>query len=160
MGTLLLLTIGTGIGSALFINSQLVPNTELGHLQFKGKDAETLVSGAARDRRKLGWKRWGREFSGYLARVELYLSPDLIIFGGGVSKEYAKWASFVRTQAPVVTAEHLNLAGIIGAAYAAAAARPVALRQRPAAKEKPDGNRTRTPRSKRSAAAGPSTRAT
>src|SRR5262245_30661223 len=81
MGTVLLLTLGTGIGSALFIVGRLVPNTEMGHLEFHGKDAETLVSGAARDRRRLGWKRWARAFGAYLDRIELYLSPDLIILG-------------------------------------------------------------------------------
>jgi polyphosphate glucokinase len=121
MGTVLLLTLGTGIGSALFIDGRLVPNTELGHLEFHGQDAETLVGGAARDRRHLGWKRWAREFGAYLDRIELYISPDLIILGGGVSKEAAKWQKYVTTKAEVVLAEYLNTSGIIGAAYAAAA---------------------------------------
>jgi polyphosphate glucokinase len=121
MGTVLLLTLGTGIGSALFIDGHLVPNTELGHLEFHGHDAETLVSGAARERRKLGWKVWTRQFNQYLARVELYLSPDLIIMGGGVSKEWPKWGRLVKTRAEVVTARYLNTSGIIGAAWAAAA---------------------------------------
>ncbi len=120
-GTVLLLTIGTGIGSALFIDGHLVPNTELGHLEFHGHDAETLVGGAARERRKLGWKVWSRQFNAYLARVELYFSPDLFIFGGGVSKEWPKWGRLVKTRADVVTARFLNTSGIIGAAWAAAA---------------------------------------
>lgn len=125
MGTVLLLTIGTGIGSALFIDGRLVPNTELGHLELKGKDAETRVSGAARDRRSLGWKRWAREFNAYLAIVEAYLWPDLIILGGGVSKELARYQDVLESRAPIRAAEHLNAAGIVGAAYAAAAARSV-----------------------------------
>ena len=120
-GTVLLLTLGTGIGSALFIDGHLVPNTEFGHLEFHGQDAETLVSGAARERRKLGWKAWTRQFNDYLARVELYFSPDLIILGGGVSKEWPKWGRMVKTRAEVVTARFLNTSGIIGAAWAAAA---------------------------------------
>ena len=120
-GTVLLLTLGTGIGSALFIDGHLVPNTEFGHLEFHGQDAETLISGAARERRKLGWKVWTRQFNAYLARVELYFSPDLIILGGGVSKEWPKWGRMVKTRAEVVTARFLNTSGIIGAAWAAAA---------------------------------------
>jgi polyphosphate glucokinase len=120
-GTVILLTLGTGIGSALFIDGRLVPNTEFGHLEFHGQDAETLISGAARERRKLGWKAWAKQFNLYLSRLELYFSPDLFIFGGGVSKEYAKWGKFVKTRSEVVTATFLNTSGIIGAAYAAGA---------------------------------------
>ncbi len=120
-GTVILLTLGTGIGSALFIDGRLVPNTEFGHLEFHGQDAETLISGAARERRKLGWKAWARQFNLYLERLELYFSPDLIIFGGGVSKEYAKWGKLLRTRCEVITASFLNTSGIIGAAYAGGA---------------------------------------
>ena len=87
-GTVLLLTLGTGIGSALFVDGRLVPNTEFGHLEFHGQDAETLISGAARERRGMGWKTWVKQFNLYLARIELYFSPDLVILGGGVSKEW------------------------------------------------------------------------
>lgn len=120
-GTVVLLTLGTGIGSALFIDGRLVPNTEFGHLEFHGQDAETLISGAARERRKLGWKAWAKHFNLYLARLELYFSPDLIIFGGGVSKEFAKWGKYLKTRCEVVSATYLNTSGIIGAAYAAGA---------------------------------------
>jgi polyphosphate glucokinase len=123
-GTVLLLTIGTGIGSALFVDGRLVPNTELGHLEFHGKDAETLISGVARVRRGMGWKRWARQFNAYLDQIERYFSPDLIILGGGVSKEWPKWGRYMKTQARLVTATYLNTSGIIGAAYAAAANRP------------------------------------
>ena len=121
-GVVLLLTIGTGIGSGLFVDGVLMPNTELGHLEFHGKDAETRISGAARERRHTSWRTWGREFNDYLARVERYLWPDLIILGGGVSKEYAKFGQYLQTRARLATAAYLNTSGIIGAAYAAAAA--------------------------------------
>ena len=103
-----------------------MPNTEFGHLEMHGRGAETLVSGAARERRKMGWKRWAREFNQYMARVELYFSPDLLIYGGGVSKEWSKWGRWSQTTAPVVLARFLNTSGIIGAAYAAAAAQRAA----------------------------------
>jgi polyphosphate glucokinase len=124
-GTLLLLTLGTGIGSAVFIDGILVPNTEFGHIELKGRDAESRVSGASRERRHLSWKPWAREFDLYLAHLELYLQPDLIILGGGVSKEMAKFGSFLTARAPIVTAKYLNTSGIIGAAYAAAFAQRV-----------------------------------
>jgi polyphosphate glucokinase len=122
-GTVLMLTLGTGIGSALFIDGVLVPNTEFGHLEFNGKDAEVRLSGASRERRSLGWKAWAREFDEYLARLELYFGPDLFILGGGVSKEWARWGKYLARKTPIKTAQYLNVSGIIGAAYAAGAAR-------------------------------------
>jgi polyphosphate glucokinase len=119
-GTVLLLTIGTGIGSGLLVDGRLVPNTELGHLEFRGKDAETTLSGAARERRRLRWKTWAQEFNVYLGRVELYLSPDLFILGGGVSKVIDKYRDYLVARAPIVPAGFLNTSGIIGAALAAA----------------------------------------
>jgi polyphosphate glucokinase len=118
-GTVLVLTIGTGIGSGLLVDGRLVPNTELGHLEFKGKDAETNLSGASRERRRLRWKTWATEFDQYLARVELYVAPDLIILGGGVSKVMDKYKQFLTSRAPIVPAKYLNTSGIIGAALAA-----------------------------------------
>jgi polyphosphate glucokinase len=127
-GTVILLTIGTGIGSGLLVDGHLVPNTEFGHLEFKGKDAETLLSGVARERRKLRWKAWAQEFNLYLARLELYFAPDLLILGGGVSKVMDKYRDWLVSTAPIVPAQHLNTAGIIGAAMAAAEPpRPVAV---------------------------------
>ena len=120
-GVVLLLTIGTGIGSALIVDGRLVPNTELGHIQLHGRDAETLVSGAARERRRRGWKRWAREFNAYLALVESYFWPDLLILGGGVSKEIARYERYLRARAPIVPAAMLNTSGIVGAAMAAVA---------------------------------------
>jgi len=119
-GTVLLLTIGTGIGSALFVDGRLVPNTEFGHLEFHCRGAETLLSGAARERRGLGWKAWARQFSEFLAALELYVSPDLIILGGGVSKVMGKYEKHLRCRAPIVPARLLNTAGIVGAAMAGA----------------------------------------
>jgi polyphosphate glucokinase len=133
LGTVLLLTVGTGIGSALFVDGRLVPNTEFGHLEFQGKDAEVLLSGAARERRELGWKAWAREFNDYLARLELYFWPDLIVIGGGVSKAWEKYGALLQTQCQIVPARLLNTAGIAGAALAAAAALEAGAIERPAA---------------------------
>lgn len=122
LGTVMLLTIGTGIGSAVFIDGVLVPNTEFGHIELKGKDAESRLSGAARERRGLGWRAWAREFDVYLSRLELYVEPDLFILGGGVSKEWARFGRYLSRPTPITTAAYLNASGIIGAAYAAASA--------------------------------------
>lgn len=119
-GTVLLLTIGTGIGSGLVVGGRLVPNTEFGHIEIKGRDAETRLSGAARERRKLRWKEWAAEFDTYLAHLEAYLWPDLIILGGGVSKLIERFGEHLHTRAPLVPAQFLNTAGIIGAAMAGA----------------------------------------
>lgn len=119
-GTVLLLTVGTGIGSALFRRGVLVPNLELGHLEYNGYEAETKLSGVARERRKLKWAAWAKEFNGYLNRLEAYLWPDLLILGGGVSKAFDKYGDRLRTRAPVVVARFLNTAGIVGAAMRAA----------------------------------------
>ncbi len=119
-GIVLMLTVGTGIGSALFVGGQLVPNLELGHLQFRNRDAETIVSAAARERRRSGWKRWARDFNSYLAMLERYFWPDLIIVGGGLSKEAGRYLPLLRTRCRLSVARYLNIAGIIGAALAAA----------------------------------------
>ena len=118
-GVVLLLDLGTGIGSALFVNGQLVPNVQLGHVEFHCRDAETRLSPVARTRRKIGWKTWGGEFSGLLARYEAYLWPDLIILGGGMAKEFPKYQQFLKTKAPLVAAALGTTAGIIGAARVA-----------------------------------------
>ena len=118
-GTVLLLTIGTGIGSALLINGTLLDSTEFGHIPYRRKDVEQWVSGAARERRAIGWRRWAGEFNEYLAMLEAWFWPDLIILGGGVSKEYARYAKWLKSRAPIVTARYLNISGIVGAALAA-----------------------------------------
>ncbi len=118
-GTSILLTIGTGIGSALISEGRLVPNTEFGHLIMHDQASETLVSGAARKRRELGWKKWAREFNEYLGMLEFFFWPDRIILGGGVSKESNKYLEYLTTDCELLKARYLNTSGIIGAAYAA-----------------------------------------
>jgi len=115
-GVVLLLDLGTGIGSALFTNGQLVPNMQLGHIEFRGQDAEIRLSPVARLRRKIGWKTWGREFNELLARYEEYVWPDLIILGGGTAKEFPKYQQFLKPTAPLVVAAMGTTAGIVGAA--------------------------------------------
>ena len=115
-GTVLLLTIGTGIGSAIFTNGHLVLNTELGHFRFRNVDAEKRISGTARERRHISWRKWATEFSEYLADIEIWLNPDLIILSGGVSKEMARFGNYLKAKAPIVPAHFLNSAGIVGAA--------------------------------------------
>ncbi len=124
-GVILLLALGTGIGSALFVNGQLVPNMQLGHIAFRGRDAETRLSSSARTRRKIGWRKWGREFNELLACYETYLWPDLIILGGGLARRFSKYEMFLKTRAPVVPGALGNAAGIVGAARVGAnVARP------------------------------------
>jgi polyphosphate glucokinase len=118
-GLVLLLTFGTGIGSALFTDGQLVPNTELGHIEVDGHDAERKASAAARDREDLSWHEWAKRVDHYLDVLEKSLWPDLIIVGGGVSKKAEKWVPHLKTRAEVVPAQLLNDAGIVGAALAA-----------------------------------------
>jgi polyphosphate glucokinase len=118
-GVVLLVTIGTGLGTVLFTNGQLLPNAELGHIEIDGLDAELRASDAARKREGLSWKKWGKRFSRYLSRLEALLWPDLIILGGGAVKNFADFAPTLRVQTPVVVAGFLNEAGIVGAALAA-----------------------------------------
>ena len=120
-GTVAMLTVGTGIGSALFRDGALVPNTEFGHLEIDGHDAETRTSDAARDREDLSWEHWAKRLSRYLAQLEALVWPDLIILGGGVSKKAAKFVPYLQgVRTPIVPAQLLNQAGIVGAALWAA----------------------------------------
>jgi polyphosphate glucokinase len=120
-GTVLMLTFGTGVGSALFVDGLLVPNTEFGHIVIRGKDAEKRASEHAKVEHGWGWKDWTQRVSEYLTHMEALLSPDLIIVGGGISKESDKWIPLLTgVQARVVPATLLNDAGIVGAAMAAA----------------------------------------
>jgi polyphosphate glucokinase len=118
-GTTLMLTFGTGIGSALFLDGRLVPNTELGHLELHGEDAEVRASDRARDVEDLSWHEWAHRVQRYLRHVERLLQPDLIIIGGGVSKKSEKFLPLIEIRTPVVPAALQNNAGIIGAALAA-----------------------------------------
>ena len=115
-GVVLLLDLGTGIGSALFTNGQLVPNMQLGHVELHGRDAESRLSPAARKRRKIGWKQWAAEFNELLARYEAYVWPDLIVIGGGLAKDFPKFGQLLETSAPLVAAAMGGTAGIVGAA--------------------------------------------
>ncbi len=118
-GVVVLLTFGTGIGCALFHDGVLIPNTELGHIEIDGRDAERLASGSARDDEKLSWKEFGKRVQKYLRRLDALVWPDLVIIGGGVSKEAEKFLADVKVRVPLVTAELLNNAGIVGAAVLA-----------------------------------------
>ena len=115
-GTVLLLTLGTGIGSALFRDGKLLRNTELGHLQYKGKKAEKLVSNAARLKRELDWKTYGKELGDYLDYVNRLFYPNLIILGGGISKKFDNYKNYFPEYLNVVPASKQNNAGIVGAA--------------------------------------------
>ncbi len=118
-GVVIMLTFGTGIGSALFVNGYLVPNTELGHLELRGKDAERRASDRARQEKDLSWEKWAERVDEYLGMVEYLFSPDLFIIGGGVSKKAERFVPLLSTRAQIVTAALLNDAGIVGAAMAA-----------------------------------------
>jgi polyphosphate glucokinase len=121
-GVVLVTTLGTGIGSALVHDGVLLPNTELGHLEIDGHDAETRAADSAREREDLSWEDWAERLTRYYTRVEDLLWPDLIVVGGGVSKKADRWLPHVRARTPIVTAELRNEAGIVGAALLAARA--------------------------------------
>jgi polyphosphate glucokinase len=119
-GSVLMLTFGTGVGSALFTDGVLVRNTEFGHIEIRGKDAEKRASEHAKVTHDWGWKDWTERVSEYLQRVEALLSPNLIIIGGGISKECGTWLPMLTgVQAKLVPATLHNDAGIVGAAMAA-----------------------------------------
>jgi polyphosphate glucokinase len=119
-GTVLFLTIGTGIGSAFFVNGVLWPNTELGHLQVRGKDAEHRAGDGVRKAKDLSWKKWGKRLREVLQIYDFLFNPDAIILGGGVSKKFKKYGKHLKhINAEVIPAELRNKAGIIGAAMAA-----------------------------------------
>ncbi|NEB31045.1 ROK family protein [Streptomyces sp. SID14446] len=124
-GTVILLTFGTGIGSALFIDGELVPNTELGHLELNGHDAEKKASTKAKDDNELTWEHWARRVTKYLAHVEMLFSPELFIIGGGVSRKADKFLPLIEgITAEIVPAQLQNNAGIVGAAMRAAKLAP------------------------------------
>jgi polyphosphate glucokinase len=119
-GSVLMLTLGTGVGSALFSDGVLVRNTEFGHIEIRGKDAEKRASEHAKVTHDWGWKDWTDRVSEYLQHIEALLSPNLIIIGGGISKECGTWLPMVTgVQAKLVPASLQNDAGIVGAAMAA-----------------------------------------
>jgi polyphosphate glucokinase len=118
-GLTVMLTFGTGIGSALFLDGHLIPNTEFGHLELHGHDAEVRASDRAREQDDLSWEKWADRVQDYLRHVEMLLQPNLFVIGGGVSKKAEKFLPFIKTRTPVVPAVLLNNAGIIGAAVVA-----------------------------------------
>ncbi|MBL8164423.1 MAG: ROK family protein [Anaerolineae bacterium] len=118
-GVVIMLTFGTGIGSALFVNRILVPNTELGHLEIRGKDAEHRASDRIRQERDLSWEKWAEKVNEYLHYVEFLFSPDLFIIGGGVSKKHDRFLPLLDIRTPAIPAQMLNDAGIVGAAISA-----------------------------------------
>lgn len=118
-GVVILLTFGTGIGSGLFLDGQLVPNTELGHLELDGHDAEDRAAASVKDKQKMSYKQWAKRVQRYMSHVESLFSPDLFIVGGGVSKDSERWLPLLQLQTPVRPAQLLNNAGIVGAAMAA-----------------------------------------
>lgn len=119
-GVVFMATLGTGIGSALIVDGTLVPNTELGHLEVGGKDAETRAADSVRDAEDLTWEAWAKRLQKYFSAIENLFWPDLIIVGGGVSKKSAKFLPYLTLRTPIVPAGLLNDGGIIGAALLAA----------------------------------------
>lgn len=119
-GTVLIVTLGTGIGSALFYNGLLYPNSELGHLRLRNGIAEHYASAAVRKNENLGWKSWAKRLNNFFSQVERLFSPELIIIGGGVSRRHEKFFPYLNIQADLLPAELRNQAGIIGAACHAA----------------------------------------
>ncbi len=117
-GMILMLTLGTGIGCAAFIDRILIPNTELGHLTIRGKDAEKRASDSAREKKGYSWKKWTKRLNEYVGELDRLLWPDLIIIGGGAVQEWQKFGPGLKSRTKVVPATLGNLAGIIGAAMA------------------------------------------
>jgi polyphosphate glucokinase len=115
-GTVLMLTIGTGIGSALFIDGKLVPNTEFGHLFFKGMIAEHYAANSVRKNLNLSWEEWGKRFNEYLLHIDRILSPDLVILSGGASKRFSEYQHVITSETRIIPSAMLNNAGTVGAA--------------------------------------------
>lgn len=120
-GLIFLCTLGTGIGTALILDGKLIPNTELGHIELKGMDAETYAAESIREKEDLSWEKWAKRVNRYLTAIENLFWPDLIIVGGGVSKKAEKFFPLLSLRTPVVPAALQNEAGIVGAALWAAA---------------------------------------
>lgn len=128
-GVVLILTFGTGIGSALFVDGTLVPNTEFGHLHFAGHDsAEDWASARSKEDEDLSYKDWATRVRAYLAHLDRLFSPDLFVIGGGISRKWEKFGEYLDTRVPTVPAKLANEAGIVGAAMAAVGASPEVVR--------------------------------
>jgi polyphosphate glucokinase len=118
-GLVLMVTLGTGIGTALFMNGKLIPNSELGHLEIDGVDYESMASYSAKEREGLSFADWAKRLTKYFAAIDRLLSPDLIIVGGGISKQHDEFLPLVESKVKLVPAQSRNNAGIIGAAFVA-----------------------------------------
>lgn len=119
-GVIIILTFGTGIGSAVFVDGVLLPNTEFGHMEIhEGKEAEKWASDFVRKDKQMGWKKWAGRVNEYLSYLEMLFTPDLFIIGGGVSKKHEEFMPLLELNTPIVPAQLLNDAGIVGAALAA-----------------------------------------
>jgi polyphosphate glucokinase len=118
-GVVVLLTFGTGIGSAVIHNGKLLPNTELGHLEVHGKEAEHRAASSVRDKHDWSYKKWSKQVTKVLVTIEDLFCPNLFIAGGGISKKADKWVPLLQNRTPVVAATLQNTAGIVGAAMAA-----------------------------------------
>lgn len=118
-GLVLMVTLGTGIGTALFMNGRLIPNSELGHLEIDGVDYETMAAYSAKERENLSFAQWAKRLTKYFNQVDRLLSPDLVIVGGGISKQHEEFLPLIDTKLKLVPAESKNNAGIIGAAFVA-----------------------------------------
>ncbi len=121
-GVVIVTTLGTGIGSALFLDGKLVPNTEFGHLEIDGESAEKRASSAAKEREGLSYKQWAPRLQRFYSHLDFLFSPDLIVVGGGISRKSAKYLPLIDIRAEIVPAQLENQAGIAGAAMAAAGA--------------------------------------
>lgn len=121
LGVVVILTLGTGIGSSVFLDGRLLPNTEFGHLQFKGYESvEDWAAAAVKDDEDLSWKEWAQRLDAYLKHLDQILSPNVIVLGGGISRRWEKWAHYLTVDVEVVPAALRNEAGIVGAAVLAA----------------------------------------
>jgi len=121
-GVVIVTTLGTGIGSAIINDGVLIPNSELGHLEIDGHDAETQASAGQKTAQNLDWVTWAGRLQRYYSHVEMLFSPDLFVIGGGVSANHEKFLPLLNLRTPVVPAKLRNTAGIVGAAYEAARA--------------------------------------
>ena len=118
-GTVMVITVGTGLGTSIFVDRKLVPNIEFGHLKMYGDCAEKYASNLARKKLELSWKEWSARFSEYIQYVELLVSPNTIIFGGGISKYFDEFKSDLKSNCKIIPAKNRNNSGIIGAAISA-----------------------------------------
>jgi polyphosphate glucokinase len=116
-GLTIVSTLGTGIGTALMFNGNLIPNSELGHLQIDGVDYESKAAYSAKQRENLSWEEWAKRLQKYYSHLEALLTPDLFIVGGGVSKEHENFLPLLKLKTPIIPAENRNSAGILGAAH-------------------------------------------